>query len=116
MEPGQAIPPERELESRFRVSRMTTRGAINDLVIDGLLVGRQGRGTFVRKPKLTHELSTITSWTEQLENLGCIPRTSRLEIEEIDAPERLAFALKLEKEDRVFRIRGKGWLPKNRLL
>ncbi|HTV55714.1 MAG TPA: GntR family transcriptional regulator [Terriglobia bacterium] len=105
MEAGQPIPTERELESRFGVSRMTIRGAIDDLVIEGLLVRQQGRGTFVQKPKLTHDLNTITSWTEQLENLGYVPRTSQLEIEEIDAPERVAFALSLKKDARVVRIR-----------
>jgi GntR family transcriptional regulator len=105
MEPGRAIPTERELESRFGVSRMTIRGAIDDLVIEGLLVRQQGRGTFVQKPKLTHELNTITSWTEQLESLGYVPRTAQLEVEEIEAPERVAFAFNLKKEARVVRIR-----------
>ncbi len=105
MEPGQAIPTERELESRFGVSRMTIREAVDDLVVEGLLVRQQGRGTFVQKPKLTHELSTITSWTEQLEALGYTPRTSQLWIEEIEAPERAAFALHLAKAERVFKIR-----------
>jgi len=105
MEPGEAIPPERELESRFGVSRMTIREAVDDLVIERLLVRQQGRGTFVQKPKLTHELSTITSWTEQLRSLGYTPRTSLLESEEVVAPERVAFALNLQKGERVFRIR-----------
>jgi GntR family transcriptional regulator len=105
MEAGQPIPTERELESRFGVSRMTIRGAIDDLVIEGLLVRQQGRGTFVQKPKLTHELNTITSWTEQLKSLGYLPRTAHLEIEEIEAPERVAFGLNLKSEARVVRIR-----------
>ncbi|HEX5482261.1 MAG TPA: GntR family transcriptional regulator [Terriglobia bacterium] len=105
MEAGQLIPAERELESRFGVSRITIRNAVDDLVIEGLLVRQQGRGTFVQQPKLTHELSTITSWTEQLETLGYTPRTSQSEIEEIDSPARVAFALKLEKGERVFRIK-----------
>lgn len=105
MEPGQVIPAERELESHFGVSRITVRNAIDDLVIEGLLVRQQGRGTFVQQPKLTHELSTITSWTEQLETLGYIPRTAQFEIEEIDSPGRVAFALGLEKGERVFRIK-----------
>lgn len=105
MEAGQLIPAERELESRFGVSRITIRNAVDDLVIEGLLVRQQGRGTFVQQPKLTHELSAITSWTEQLATLGYTPRTSQSEIEEIDSPARVAFALSLEKGERVFRIK-----------
>jgi DNA-binding GntR family transcriptional regulator len=105
MEAGRAIPAERELESRFGVSRVTVRDAVDDLVVEGLLVRQQGRGTFVQKPKLTHELTTITSWTEQLESLGYIPRTTQRCVEEIEAPQRAKFALCLEKGDRVFRIK-----------
>lgn len=105
MEPGQAIPTERELESRFKVSRMTVRQAVDDLVVEGLLIRQQGRGTFVQRPKLTHELYNITSWTEQLEALGYSPETSDCEMEQIEAPERVAFALNLAKGDDVSRIR-----------
>lgn len=105
MEPGQAIPPEPELEARFQVSRITVRKAIDDLVIEGLLVRQQGRGTFVQRPKLTHELNMITSWTEQLRALGYTPRTLPLEIEEIDPPQRVAYNLGLGPRQRVFALR-----------
>ncbi len=105
MEPGQAIPPEPELEARFQVSRITVRKAIDDLVIEGLLVRQQGRGTFVQRPKLTHELNMITSWTEQLMALGYTPRTLPLEIEEIDPPQRVAYNLGLGPRQRVFALR-----------
>jgi GntR family transcriptional regulator len=105
MEPGQAIPTEPELEARFEVSRITVRKAIDDLVIEGLLVRQQGRGTFVQRPKLTHELNMITSWTEQLIALGYTPRTLPLEIEEIEPPKRVGYNLALSSEQRVFALR-----------
>jgi GntR family transcriptional regulator len=45
--PGQAIPSETELASRFRVSQGTVRKAIDEMAADNLLVRRQGKGTFV---------------------------------------------------------------------
>jgi GntR family transcriptional regulator len=45
--PGQAIPSELELASRFGVSQGTVRKAIQSLAAENLLVRRQGKGTFV---------------------------------------------------------------------
>jgi GntR family transcriptional regulator len=45
--PGQAIPSEQELASRFSVSQGTVRKAIDEMAADNLLVRKQGKGTFV---------------------------------------------------------------------
>jgi GntR family transcriptional regulator len=45
--PGEAIPSEMELASRFSVSQGTVRKAIDEMAADNLLVRRQGKGTFV---------------------------------------------------------------------
>jgi len=45
--PGEVIPSEMELASRFRVSQGTVRKAIDALATDHLLVRKQGIGTFV---------------------------------------------------------------------
>ncbi len=45
--PGQVIPSEQELASRFGVSQGTVRKAIDELAAENLLVRRQGKGTFV---------------------------------------------------------------------
>jgi len=52
VEPGGALPPERELADRFSVGRDTLRDAIRSLANAGYLVSRRGRygGTFVRNP------------------------------------------------------------------
>ncbi|MGH9397135.1 MAG: GntR family transcriptional regulator [Terriglobia bacterium] len=105
MEPGQAIPTEPELQTRFEVSRITVRKAVDDLVTEGFLVRQQGRGTFVQRPKLTHQLNMITSWTEQLLALGYTPHTLHLETEEIEPPRRIARELELGPLDRVFALR-----------
>ena len=45
--PGEAIPPETELASRFGVSHGTVRKAVAALAADNLVIRRQGKGTFV---------------------------------------------------------------------
>ncbi len=45
--PGEAIPSEFELASRFRVSQGTVRKAIDELASEHILMRRQGKGTYV---------------------------------------------------------------------
>ena len=45
--PGQAIPSEQELASRFSVSQGTVRKAIDEMAAENLLVRKQGKGTYV---------------------------------------------------------------------
>ena len=45
--PGESIPSEMDLATRFRVSQGTVRKAVDELAADNLLVRRQGKGTFV---------------------------------------------------------------------
>jgi GntR family transcriptional regulator len=46
-QPGAAIPSEMELARRFQVSQGTVRKAVDELVMENMLVRRQGKGTFV---------------------------------------------------------------------
>jgi GntR family transcriptional regulator len=45
--PGESIPSEMDLASRYRVSQGTVRKAIDELAAENLVVRRQGKGTFV---------------------------------------------------------------------
>ena len=45
--PGESIPSEKDLATRFRVSQGTVRKAIDELSAENLLDRRQGKGTFV---------------------------------------------------------------------
>jgi DNA-binding GntR family transcriptional regulator len=51
LQPGSRVPSERELAGRFDVSRATIVSALNLLRGEGLLVSRQGAGSWVsRRP------------------------------------------------------------------
>jgi GntR family transcriptional regulator len=77
LQPGDALPSEAELQSRFRVSRATVRQALAELERDGLIARRQGRGTFVAAPPIERELPELTSFSEHLRTVGLRP-TSKL--------------------------------------
>jgi GntR family transcriptional repressor for pyruvate dehydrogenase complex len=47
LQPGDKLPPERELADKLAVSRPSLRAAISDLQSRGLLVARQGAGVYV---------------------------------------------------------------------
>jgi GntR family transcriptional regulator len=52
--PGEAIPSEMDLATRFRVSQGTVRKAIDELAAENLVVRRQGKGTYVATHAETH--------------------------------------------------------------
>ena len=56
LKPGDKLPSEAELIKQFNVSRVTARGAIKDLQAEGLIVTRQGKGSFVRNREATRRL------------------------------------------------------------
>lgn len=53
---GDKIPSESELSSKYSVSRITVRRAIEDLSADGYLLKRRGLGTFVCAPRMRRKL------------------------------------------------------------
>jgi len=67
---GGRIPSEQALCAAYGVSRVTVRKALLDLVQDGLLLRRQGKGTFVADARLTRDLQHVTSFTDACTRMG----------------------------------------------
>lgn len=70
---GESIPSERELSETYGLNRMTVRNAVNILVDEGLLSKVQGKGTFVKKPKIDSAMDTIQGFGRFLEEQGVKP-------------------------------------------
>ena len=70
--PGDKLPSERQLTERWRVSRITVRRAIANLVQQGLVSTHQGKGAFVtQKRKVIYTLSSpLTFLQDDLANQG----------------------------------------------
>lgn len=73
-EVNQQIPSEIELMERYRVSRTTVRKAIDELVKEGVIVKKQGIGTFVVEKKIHQEISDFSSCSAQLKMMGYDPK------------------------------------------
>jgi GntR family transcriptional regulator len=70
---GERLPPERELSATLGVSRSVVRQALQALAARGLIERGVGRGTFVSRPKVEHDLRRVAGFSEQMERAGLEP-------------------------------------------
>ena len=103
LEPGSAVPTERELATDMLTSRTTVRQALSELVVEGRLVRRQGSGTYVAEPKITWPLY-LGSFTEQVEASGFKPSAQVLAASRVAAAAELAAQLGLPARAPVYKI------------
>ncbi|PHV12257.1 GntR family transcriptional regulator [Chitinimonas sp. BJB300] len=68
----EALPSERVLCEILEISRVTARKAMDILFEQGLIVRRQGSGTYIA-PRLVQPLSRLTSFSEEIRNRGFAP-------------------------------------------
>ena len=101
--PGQMIPNEIELARDFGVSVGTMRKALQTLTDQGLLVRRQGRGTFVAEVQPLDAVPLDNLRTARDEPLHWAPQNSEITVA-IATEDELA-ALGLSEGDSVFRLR-----------
>ena len=77
---GARIPSEQLLCDTYGVSRVTVRKAMLDLVQEGLLVRRQGKGTFVADERIQRDLHQITSFSAACRQNGHAAGTKLISI------------------------------------
>lgn len=93
------IPSEATLAGELGVSRTTIRDALSRLELEGVIVRRQGAGTFINEAGLQIKLRLEEIWGYEamLEAHGYAPTTQILNVEEKPADTRLARELNLQK-------------------
>ncbi|MBH0170988.1 MAG: GntR family transcriptional regulator [Bacillota bacterium] len=99
------IPSEREFAENYEVSRMTVRQAINNLVNDGYLTRRKGKGTFVSAKKIEQKLLGLTSFTEDMKSRGYKPASRLISFQKTTAENRVAKALEIEEDQEIYEIK-----------
>lgn len=105
LQPGDRLPPERDLMQMADISRATVRQALATLVVDGILERRQGSGTYVRAPLFEQSLAEVYSFSEQLQALGYALRDEVLACDTLPAPAEVATRLDLPANAPVIALR-----------
>jgi GntR family transcriptional regulator len=100
--PGDLIPSERELSEMHRLSRMTARQAITELVNEGIFYREQGRGTFVSRYKIIQQLMRLTGFTQDIQARGQRPSTKVLAARMLPADELTAERLGIDVGQLVY--------------
>ena len=98
---GSAMPSERELCELYRVSRITVRNAVEELVKQGKVEKIQGKGTFVLGRNIVQNLGYVYSFSKEMEKQGKITATVLLKQEKIIVDQRLALQLGISTGDEV---------------
>lgn len=102
--PGDKIMTESEMAKTYGVSLITVRKAIGSLMEKGLVVRKQGKGTFVTKPKFSRNIKRLQSFSEMCEQMGVVPGAHMLENKIVDADGKIAERLGIETGSKVIFI------------
>ncbi|MED4267846.1 GntR family transcriptional regulator [Priestia megaterium] len=101
---GDKIPTELELSEKYNISRVTVRKAIIELVEEGYLIKKQGKGTFVNTRKIERKIVHFLSFSAACEANG-VKASSKVIKKEIVPPQpRDRELLQLEDEDLLIHI------------
>ncbi|MGA2130997.1 MAG: GntR family transcriptional regulator [Bryobacteraceae bacterium] len=102
LQPGDAVPSERELARTYEVSLMTARHALAELEHEGLVDRRRGAGTFVALPRI--HFNRLASFTEQMASRGLPARSRILSAGIVEGEQEPAARLALPAHSRLVKI------------
>lgn len=91
--PGDPLPTERELAEQFGVSLAPVRQAILDLVKEGVLYRRRGKGTFLREQSFVEHVSILSSFTASMRGKGFDVEMRLLRQRKVRTPSAVGLAL-----------------------
>jgi GntR family transcriptional regulator len=95
LSPGDPLPSENELSRDYRISHMTVRHAMTELVNDGYIHRERGRGTFVSPKRMQHQLETFVSFSESMRQRQVKPSSKVLRIDDAAPPDEVLDTLDL---------------------
>ncbi|WP_296649043.1 GntR family transcriptional regulator [Romboutsia sp. 13368] len=98
---GANLMPERELCKLQNISRMTVNKAIINLVNEGLLERKQGRGTFVAYKKQKYRFQKLKGFTEVMSDKGFSIRNKILEFEVSTQDKHIREKLEIKNKDEL---------------
>ncbi len=102
LEKSNKLPREETMANLIGVSRITLRTALNDLACEGIILRRQGKGTFVNVDSLNINVkfNPVMEFTDMIRNSGYRPSVQLLEIQFVSAKS-IAAELQLSENDKL---------------
>lgn len=102
---GDILPNEMQLCQQYEVSRGPVRQALDQMVREGLLRRKQGKGTIVLPPKIESSLGAFFSFTTLIRQRGMQPSVRLLAFDTVPAQGSIAQSLNLSPGADCFKIR-----------
>jgi GntR family transcriptional regulator len=96
LQPGDRLPPERELARRYGCSLITVRRALSELAREARIERTRGRGTFILRPRIDRNLGDTLSFTDEMQTRGLDAETRLVAARPEAAGEAVANALGIE--------------------
>jgi GntR family transcriptional regulator len=99
---GNQIPGEQDLCELYGVSRTVVRQALRELELDGVIMRRKGKGTFISSPKISEGLvQKLTGFYQDMVERGLKPSTKVLHRNVTPATEKVARFLDIAPGEQV---------------
>jgi len=102
---GDKVMSENQISAEYKVSRVTARQAIEQLIAKNMLFRSPGKGTFVTNHDLPFGFSAMMSFSRSLQSKGFSVETRILDEGIFPAPEEVATKLRLEIDTEVVIVR-----------
>ncbi len=106
-QPGERLPSESELAEQFGVSRATVRTVLAKLSVEGLILRRQGDGTYVneRIRDVNTHLGGLWDFTRLIETSGFSASIQALSVKLTEATEEDAHALAVDPGEKLLSLK-----------
>lgn len=89
------LPSEQAIMELYQVSRVTVRLALGHLMNEGLVIRKQGKGTFLAGQVVKHDLKDLQGFYDILVAQGLTPETELLSFEPTKPPPEVADAMEV---------------------
>jgi GntR family transcriptional regulator len=100
-----SLPTEKQLCKQFEVSVITVRKAMDELTREGILVKKQGKGTFLNTKKFKRELKNFYGFSQDITNAGATPSRKIISFEIKKPPLFISRKLGIKSDEEIYEIR-----------